>query len=278
MRSLALRGSLRQLLAKLHRWTGLALIAFLLIAGATGTWLAFRHELDRGINPHLRVVEPGSAQVPLERGLRARRTALSQHTGHDRRPPGTTGRRAHCVSAVDDRERPALQPDLRESLQRRDSRATEHDTTLVHEGVDRPVHPQAPLQPAGGATGPAAHGGRGHHLVSEQLHRPRVVVAARVAPPGRLDPDPVGADEGRCLQGELRRASRRRRRTAAGDARAGVLVDRAEPAGGGAARSQRILTGVAAADRPAATSGQRPDRDAGPCGRTCDSAPCPAGA
>jgi uncharacterized iron-regulated membrane protein len=65
MRSLALRGAPRQLLAKLHRWTGLALIVFLAIAGATGTWLAYRHELDRLINPHLRVVEPGPATLSL---------------------------------------------------------------------------------------------------------------------------------------------------------------------------------------------------------------------
>ena len=65
MRSLALRGAPRQLFAKLHRWTGLALLVFLAVAGVTGTWLAYRHELDRLINPHLRMVEPGEAQVPL---------------------------------------------------------------------------------------------------------------------------------------------------------------------------------------------------------------------
>lgn len=41
------------------------MLAFLLVAGLTGTWLAFRHELDRWINPHLRVVQPRSKRVPL---------------------------------------------------------------------------------------------------------------------------------------------------------------------------------------------------------------------
>lgn len=66
MRVLALRGWPRQIFAKLHRWTGLALIVFLVIAGATGTWLTYRHELDRLINPHQRVVEVGQASLPLE--------------------------------------------------------------------------------------------------------------------------------------------------------------------------------------------------------------------
>jgi uncharacterized iron-regulated membrane protein len=37
----------------------------MLIAAVTGTWLTFRIELDRFVNPHLRRVEPGGAQVPL---------------------------------------------------------------------------------------------------------------------------------------------------------------------------------------------------------------------
>lgn len=60
-----MRGSPRRLLAKLHRWSGLALLAFLLIAGLTGTWLAFRHELDRWLNPHLRTVQPRQERVTL---------------------------------------------------------------------------------------------------------------------------------------------------------------------------------------------------------------------
>jgi uncharacterized iron-regulated membrane protein len=65
MRSLALRGSPRQWLAKLHRWSGLAVLAFLLIASLTGSWLAYRHEMDRWINPELRLVQPRSERVSL---------------------------------------------------------------------------------------------------------------------------------------------------------------------------------------------------------------------
>lgn len=65
MASLAVRGRSRRLLATLHRWSGLGLLAFLLIAGLTGTWLSFRDELDRWINPQLRIVQVGTARVPL---------------------------------------------------------------------------------------------------------------------------------------------------------------------------------------------------------------------
>src|SRR5262245_63967672 len=37
----------------------------LLIAAVTGTWLVFRVALARLVNPHLRLVEPGPAQVTL---------------------------------------------------------------------------------------------------------------------------------------------------------------------------------------------------------------------
>ena len=41
-------------------------MACMLVAAATGTWLVFRVEMDRWVNPNLRVVQPGSARVPLE--------------------------------------------------------------------------------------------------------------------------------------------------------------------------------------------------------------------
>ena len=66
MRVLALRGWRRQLFAKLHRWTGLALMVFLVIAGLTGTWLTYRLELDRLLNPHQRVVDMGKTLLPLD--------------------------------------------------------------------------------------------------------------------------------------------------------------------------------------------------------------------
>ena len=40
-------------------------MACMLVAAATGTWLVFRVEMDRWVNPNLRVVQPGSARVPL---------------------------------------------------------------------------------------------------------------------------------------------------------------------------------------------------------------------
>lgn len=58
MNTLALTGLARIWLAKLHRWTGLFLLAFLFVAGVTGAALAFRWELDRVINPHLFSVAP----------------------------------------------------------------------------------------------------------------------------------------------------------------------------------------------------------------------------
>src|SRR5262245_41515391 len=66
MRSLALHGALRRWVARLHRWTGLVIMACMLVAALTGTWLVFRVELDRLVNPRLRVVQQGSSQVTLE--------------------------------------------------------------------------------------------------------------------------------------------------------------------------------------------------------------------
>jgi uncharacterized iron-regulated membrane protein len=63
--SLALHGSPRRWVTRLHRWSGLAIMACMLVAAITGTWLVFRVELDRLVNPHLRVVEPGPTRVSL---------------------------------------------------------------------------------------------------------------------------------------------------------------------------------------------------------------------
>ena len=50
-----------------HRWTSLAILSFLFIAGLTGAPLAFNKELDRFLNPHWFEVEPGVAPLdPLE--------------------------------------------------------------------------------------------------------------------------------------------------------------------------------------------------------------------
>ncbi|MCB5188845.1 PepSY domain-containing protein [Methylobacillus caricis] len=44
---------MRKYLVVLHRWFGLAMAAFLLIAGATGAVISWDHELDEWLNPHL---------------------------------------------------------------------------------------------------------------------------------------------------------------------------------------------------------------------------------
>jgi len=58
MSTLAFTGTARQWLTRLHRWSGLFLLAFLLVAGITGGVLSFRWEIDRAINPHLFLVAP----------------------------------------------------------------------------------------------------------------------------------------------------------------------------------------------------------------------------
>ncbi|WP_198321023.1 PepSY-associated TM helix domain-containing protein [Azohydromonas aeria] len=64
------KGSLRPmrpLAVLVHRWVGLALAAFLLIAGVTGALLAWYHELDRAISPELLQVHPPAPQAqPLD--------------------------------------------------------------------------------------------------------------------------------------------------------------------------------------------------------------------
>jgi uncharacterized iron-regulated membrane protein len=64
MRRLALHGTLRQWLARLHRWSGLVVMLLLCIASTTGVWLVFRQELDRALNARLRVVEPAATRLP----------------------------------------------------------------------------------------------------------------------------------------------------------------------------------------------------------------------
>jgi uncharacterized iron-regulated membrane protein len=49
-----------------HRWTGLAMTAFLILVGVTGSLLAFRTGLERLINPYLfAVAKPGEAPLDL---------------------------------------------------------------------------------------------------------------------------------------------------------------------------------------------------------------------
>ena len=64
-RSPALRGLLRRVVTRVHRWAGLVIMLCLFVAAVTGTWLTFRVELDRLVNPQLRVVQPGGPRVSL---------------------------------------------------------------------------------------------------------------------------------------------------------------------------------------------------------------------
>ncbi len=49
----------------LHRYAGLAMTAFLIIVGLTGSLLAFYNELEKIINPQLSVAANGRAPLDL---------------------------------------------------------------------------------------------------------------------------------------------------------------------------------------------------------------------
>jgi len=48
----------------LHRWAGLFMAGFLIVAGLTGSVIVFEHELDRWLNSHLVVVKPRGNPLP----------------------------------------------------------------------------------------------------------------------------------------------------------------------------------------------------------------------
>lgn len=62
---------MRKLFVLLHRWAGLFMAVFLAIAGLTGTAIAWEHELDAWLNPHLYVAR--SQGMPLPASEVARR-------------------------------------------------------------------------------------------------------------------------------------------------------------------------------------------------------------
>src|ERR1700754_1840183 len=64
------RWTIRPLLVLAHRWVGLALAVPLLVAGLTGSLLAFDDDLDAWLNPRLFRASPGAA-LPLERLVEA---------------------------------------------------------------------------------------------------------------------------------------------------------------------------------------------------------------
>ena len=57
---------MRRHLLRVHRWSGIALAGFLVLAGATGSFLAFHHELDAAFVPELHEVSPQPARASLD--------------------------------------------------------------------------------------------------------------------------------------------------------------------------------------------------------------------
>ena len=69
----------RQFWVKVHRYAGLVMALFILVAGLTGAVLAFAPQVDRWLNPPLPVSHQGSLMDPLD--LRARALALAPPHG-----------------------------------------------------------------------------------------------------------------------------------------------------------------------------------------------------
>jgi len=57
---------MRRHLLRAHRWAGIALAGFLVLAGATGSFLAFHHEIDAAFVPGLHEVSPQPARASLD--------------------------------------------------------------------------------------------------------------------------------------------------------------------------------------------------------------------
>lgn len=54
----------RRLLVRTHRYVGLVIAAFLIVAGLTGAVIPFHHELDRALNPDFFSASPGQHLMP----------------------------------------------------------------------------------------------------------------------------------------------------------------------------------------------------------------------
>jgi uncharacterized iron-regulated membrane protein len=68
---------------RLHRWAGLFMALFLVVAGLTGSALVFHHELDRALNPELyEVTGSGPPLAPLVLRELAERLAPFAHVDH----------------------------------------------------------------------------------------------------------------------------------------------------------------------------------------------------
>jgi uncharacterized iron-regulated membrane protein len=83
---------MRQIFVRLHRWLGLATAVFLIVAGLTGSVIAFNHELDEWLNPELFHVDEDGVRMPslelaarveeLEPRLRVTYVPLEVERGH----------------------------------------------------------------------------------------------------------------------------------------------------------------------------------------------------
>lgn len=60
-----MKGAVRKLFVRLHRYAGLAMAGFLAIAGLTGSVIAFSTELDAWLNPGLYRIDSVGAPLPL---------------------------------------------------------------------------------------------------------------------------------------------------------------------------------------------------------------------
>lgn len=76
-----MKASLRAHIALFHRWAGLALAGFLLLAALTGTLLVWYEELDAWASPHLLRVVPPTPQSPLLDPLELRQKVQLQYPG-----------------------------------------------------------------------------------------------------------------------------------------------------------------------------------------------------
>lgn len=74
-----MKAALRPALVLLHRWVGLALAGFLLLAGLTGALLAWYGELDAWASPHLLRAAPPAPDAPMLDPLALRQRVQAQH-------------------------------------------------------------------------------------------------------------------------------------------------------------------------------------------------------
>ncbi|TLD70511.1 PepSY domain-containing protein [Phragmitibacter flavus] len=71
------RTQARDVLVLIHRYTGLCIAIFLVVAGVTGSILAFGHSLDAWINPHLHHLPPSSTSQPVVNPFELRETVAA---------------------------------------------------------------------------------------------------------------------------------------------------------------------------------------------------------